>query len=456
MISKWHWLLMQFSRRLWVRAALLALLGVATALLATLAESLLPWEMPFSVEADAVDRILDILASSMLAVTTFSLSVMVSAYGAATSNVTPRATRLLVQDPTTQNVLAVFLGSFLFSLVGIVALGTGSYGERGRAVLFVVTIAVIGIIVITMLRWIDYLSGLGRVGETTERVEEATSRAIAARLADPYLGGRPAPAGPRSASVTARPVFPPETGYIQHVDVAALSDIAEARGLMLEVITLPGGFVHPGRALLRVEGFSATGLAEEGDAWLETCDALRGCFSLAQRRSFDQDPRFGLCVMAEIASRALSPAINDHGTAIDVLGRSVRLLAPWATAPERATEEVDFPRVLVPGIAVADLFADIFPPIARDGAGHLEVHIRLQKALGALYATGDEAFRACARAQSREAMDRAEAGLALEADREVLRALRLREGLADPEADASRTPTGAGSDLGASPGTGGS
>jgi hypothetical protein len=44
-------------------------------------------------------------------------------------------------------------------------------------------------------------------------------------------------------------------------------------------------------------------------------------------RSFDQDPRFGAVVLTEIASRALSPGMNDPGTAIDVIGRAVRLLA---------------------------------------------------------------------------------------------------------------------------------
>ena len=62
----------------------------------------------------------------MLAVTTFSLNVMTSAYGSAANNVTPRATRLLREDPVTQNVLSTFIGSFLFSIVGIVVLKTGA------------------------------------------------------------------------------------------------------------------------------------------------------------------------------------------------------------------------------------------------------------------------------------------------------------------------------------------
>ena len=171
MLSKWQWLLAQLTRTLWVRASFFALLAVVTALIAIPAQQMIDNPFPFSVGSDSVGQILDILASSMLAVTTFSLSVMVSAYTAASSNVTPRATKLVEQDTTTQNVLATFIGSFLYSLVGIIALSTDQYGENGRLILFIVTIGVIILIVITILRWIEHLSQLGRVGETTERVD---------------------------------------------------------------------------------------------------------------------------------------------------------------------------------------------------------------------------------------------------------------------------------------------
>ena len=146
MISKWQWLLAQLTRTLWVRASLYALLAVVAALLSILVQRLLPGPLPVTIGADAVERILDILASSMLAVTTFSLSVMVAAYSAATANATPRATRLLMQDTTTQNVLGTFIGAFLFSLVGLIALSTEAYDENGRVVLFAVTLLVIVLI----------------------------------------------------------------------------------------------------------------------------------------------------------------------------------------------------------------------------------------------------------------------------------------------------------------------
>src|SRR5690625_4671619 len=125
MISRWQWLLRQLTRRLWVHAGLFSLLAVVAVLITLMAAPYIPVDLPEKIGANAVGSILRILASSMLAVTTFSLNVMVTAYGTATSNVTPRAIHLLMEDTTTQNVLGTFIGSFLFSLLGIVFLSMG-------------------------------------------------------------------------------------------------------------------------------------------------------------------------------------------------------------------------------------------------------------------------------------------------------------------------------------------
>ncbi|MFO7705501.1 MAG: DUF2254 domain-containing protein [Halopseudomonas sp.] len=411
MISKWQWLLEQLTRMLWVRASLFAVLAVFAALLAAVAEQVMPKDLPVSIGADSVETILNILASSMLTVTTFSLTVMVSAYAAATTSVTPRAIRLLMQDTTTQNVLATFLGSFLFSLVGIIALSTEIYGERGRIVLFAFTLLVILMIVITMLRWIDHLSHFGRVGDTTERVEEAALKALQGRIDNPCIGAHPWLDGQLPKGLL--PLYADSIGYVQHVDVEELSECAQEYGLQVYVTSLPGSFVHQARPLAWV-----TAGAEKTQL-----EALRGTFSVAKERSFDQDPRFGLAVLAEIASRALSPSVNDPGTAIDVIGRAVRILSCWPADQQiQPSKEVCCPSVWIPALGLEDLFDDIFTPIARDGAALIEVQVRLQKAFQALGERGG-AFRAVAERHAQQAFRRAEAVMVLDDDVALLREL---------------------------------
>lgn len=416
-VPRWRWLMAQLTRRLWVRATLIGGLGVLAAILAAVVERYIPWDMPASISADAVDSLLTIIASSMLAVTTFSLSVMVSAYGSATSNVTPRATKLLVEDRLTQTVLSTFIGSFLFGIVGLIVLKTGAYGERGRVVLFIVTIAVIALVVISLLRWIDHLTRLGRVGETTDRVEEATRQAIEARLDEPYLGGAPLHDRDSAVPPGAVMISAYTIGYIQHVDMSALSGFCDAYDTTVFVNAVPGTFVYPHTPLVWIGGTKDT---KDTEAIREKISAA---FSIGDERSFDQDPRFGLAVMSEIGSRALSPATNDPGTAIDVIGRTTRLLSIWARGCDQdAPEEQKYPRVHVPPLTTADLFEDAFMLMARDGAGLIEVQLRIQKALMALARMDNDAVRTAALRQSRMALDRAEVVMALEADK-----MRLRE-----------------------------
>ena len=60
--------------------------------------------------------------------------------------------------------------------------------------------------------------------------------------------------------------------------------------------------------------------------------------------------------------------------------------------------------------------------VARDGAGLIEVQLRLQKSLAALARLGPEPFRAAARDQAALALARAESGLTQPQDLARLRA----------------------------------
>lgn len=414
MMSRWQWLATLFARKLLLRVSAMALVGIVTAAAGIVLAPYVPDRWTLEVGARAIDGILNVLASSMLAVTVFSVSTMVAAFGAATSNVTPRATKLLMEDNTSQNVLGTFIGSFLFSLVGIIALSTGLYGDQGRAILLAVTIGVIALIAVTILRWIDYLSRFGRLGETIHRVEEATWKAMKTRLAYPHLGGRPLDVDAPQGSW---PVFGNSIGYVQHIDVAALEECASKANREVFVMALPGVFADAARPVAMVSGPQDEDIGR----------AMAEAFTVGAQRTFDQDPRFGLCVLAEIASRALSPAVNDPGTAIDVVGRGVRLFSGWARSGVSEIEPSHVcPRVRVPAIDIADMFDDFFPPIARDGAGMVEVQIRLQKAFLALVATDRDAFGVAAKEHSTTALKRADAALMLERERRAVHEIAAR------------------------------
>jgi len=409
-----RWLFRDLVNQIWFTVALYCLLGILVALGAVLFKRFIPESFSSSIGADAVDRMLGIIDASMLAVATFSLSTMVQAFVSAGSGATPRAAQLVVEDRAAHQALATFIGAFVFSLVGLAALSTGIYGSSGRLLLFVATVGVIVLIVVTLLRWIQRLSKLGRVVETIDQVEQVTRRAIEERCQNPCLGAQLL----LDASSLRVPVLARSVGYVRRVDVAKLDAIAEEVGQDIYVEAAPGSFMTLDRALVVLDV----------DVEEAVRDRIAGCFMVGDQRSFEQDPRFGFVVLSEIASRALSPAVNDPGTAIDVIGTMVRLLSVWTEGRVGPSPPAEYQRVHMRPISPHALLNDAIVPIARDGAALVEVGIRLQKGLKALTRLGDWDLAEAARAQAHDARTRADAALTFAGDRERIAAAARLDG----------------------------
>jgi len=366
------WLILRAGRQIWFRAAAISAAGVLVAASAGPLARLIPYHFTGDIGQNSVDTVLQIIASSMLAVTTFSLTAMVSAYSSATQLATPRATQLLISDRTSQNALSTFLGAFVFAVVGVIGLQTELYGGQGRVVLLIATVALIALVVVTLLRWIGHLASFGRMADVIDRVEDAACAAVSAYARDPHGGGRPPVPVPPHAWALA----PDRIGYVTHVDVEALGKAARRHGLICHVEALPGTLVHAARPLMHVQGPPPD---DEGRA------ALVKAFTVERHRNFDHDPRLGLIALAEIAGRALSPATNDPGTAVEVLNALLRTLSRLSEAPDPCGE--DRPPVHVPSEPGEALMRDGFVAIVRDGAGEEEVAMRAFKVLAAIGTT---------------------------------------------------------------------
>ena len=388
--SGWVQRLREKLREMWIRVTLFSLAGVALAVLAQFMGPFLPYVPEIDLASGSVGALLNIIASSMLAVTTFSMSIIVGAYGSATSNATPRATRLLAADNTAQNAVSIFIGSFLFSIVGIVGLSAGFYAGQARIVLFVATLLDVFLITWALLRWVGHLNGFGRMSDIIRRIEAASDAPAQLYRDHPTLGAKPLPA-PFDDSVAE--VLSIDSGYIRYVDMADLQDTAEAADITVEIARMSGKYVHKGETLLRV--------SRQVDG--ELADALRGAFAIGVARSFDQDVAYGIVVLSEVAGKALSPGINDPGTAIEVLRSGTRVLQ-LLHEPREGDPDPLCANVHAPALDVPALYAMFFSTIARDGAGNVEVQETLQDCLdhlarvGHLPAARREAARARARA----------------------------------------------------------
>lgn len=393
-----------------------ALLSVGAAFLSVLANSAtLPAWLP-EISTDTVEQLLSIMAASMLVIATFAVSSMLSAYASAGQVATPRTFPLVLRDDVSQNALSTFVGAFIFSIVSLTAVLNEYFSPAGRFSLFTLTLLAFALVIGTFVRWVDRIARLGRLGTTIDKVEHATAEALRERRRVPHLGG----VAPASSAPAGTPVYAERVGYVQHVNVVALQEWAMREHARVHVAALPGTFAMAGRPLAWVEAAAST-------------EGVAAAFTVGDDRTFEDDPRFGFVVLSEIAGRALSPAVNDPGTAIDIIGTHVRLFSDWL-APAGDAGEASSPsrcdRVTVPALSADDLCDDAFTAIGRDGAGTVEVAVRLQKAFAALSRLGDAEWQQAIGRHARSALARAEQAMSSPDDLAAVRA--AAQGIGQP------------------------
>jgi uncharacterized membrane protein len=103
---------------------------------------------------------------------------------------------------------------------------------------------------------------------------------------------------------------------IQSFNLAALTRLAAEAGAVIEMTAAPGDTVLELMTLLQVRGAR--------QAIDET--ALARAIHLGDERTFEQDPKYALRLLVDIAIKALSPAINDPTTAVQALDQIEDLL----------------------------------------------------------------------------------------------------------------------------------
>ncbi|MBU6951241.1 DUF2254 domain-containing protein [Hahella sp. HN01] len=413
MLDKLEFILNRIRERLWIKPLIVCLLSIAAALASRGADSFgaeMGWEQwTPEVSKESLIELLKICAASMLVIATLAVASMVSAYASAASTATPRTFALVIADDVSQNALSTFIGAFIFSIVALVALMNGYYGNSGRFVLCSITLAILSVVIVTFVRWVDRIARLGRLGSVIEKVETATSQSLKRRRAQPTMRC----AEIEGSSGDGRPLYTRQVGYVQHIECNKLQACAKKYDVHIRIAALPGAFVSPSIPIAFIVG---------GDKELET-DKFENAFVIGRNRIFDEDPCFGLTVLSEIAIRGLSPAVNDPGTARDIVGAMGRLFVQWMSPEEKteAAESCEFDRVQAPELSLWDMFDDAFTAIAREGADAPIVHIRLQETLYSLAHFGDGSMRDMAVKHSRLALARAEQTLTLEEDLEAVR-----------------------------------
>ncbi len=399
----------RFRKRMGPRVLFYVFLAGFAAFLGHSFGPLIPDPIVESIGKIDVQPILSSLSSTMLTISTFSLSIVVSANANAVASTTPRAFKLLLQDQGTQDMLSRFLGAFVFSTITLMILPLNYYGGGGRIILLGFAVWIVILIIATFIRWVMIIRELGSMSYALNKIEGSTQQSMRDYFSDVVYG-----CNLLSDDIELendpdlKPIFLDEGEYIQLIDESALQGIASNHDLEIYINLIEGDFASMVTPLAYVRG----DMSKNAEA------SILKAFYCQNTRDIDDDPRFGFLMLTQTASKALSPGINDPGTAVLCLHTGYRLFSQWRDAePKPPRNTRIWKRVIDP----QKLMRDYFEPIAQDAGATIRVQQEVIKTLGALQGSRSKTISENAKIIGKSCYERAMNLLTQDVDKERLR-----------------------------------
>ncbi|MGC5241389.1 DUF2254 domain-containing protein [Streptomyces albogriseolus] len=326
--------------------------------------------------ATTATGVLTAIVGAMVALLGFVVTIGVLAVQQAIGTLSPRYMRLWYRNPLQKTVLSLFAGTFAFAFTLLRRIGPGTVPDLGVTLAGLAVAVSLVMLLVYLNRFVHDVRPVAiadRARRTGLRVlgvsVEAQGRCLLLdeRADDPR---RDAPA---------QVVRSEDGGAVQGLDVAGLVRAASRYDCVLAVAHRVGDFVPPGAVLLEVHGTPRTAVDPR---------RLSGLVALGAERTAEQDPAFALRVLADIAARALSSAVNDPTTAVQVLNHIEAFLHAVGRSELRGrhvlADRESRPRAVVPGRNWEEYLELGVTEVREYGVGSLQVCRRLRALLDGL------------------------------------------------------------------------
>ena len=267
------------------------------------------------VSISAATAIYSAIASGMIALTgiVFSLTFVMVQFSATAYS--PRLVLWVARDPVMSHALGMFTATFLFAIAALAGVDRNGSGN----VPFVSTWVEVALLVgsVGMFIALIHRVGLLQVNRMLIFTGER-GRGVITTLypSSNHVQAVTEPLDFRALPCTQTLIYHGRPRSVQAVNVAALASLAKVSGGVIEMIATVGDTVLELTPFLRVYG--AERPIDERK--------LRGAVEIGEERTFEQDPKYAIRLLVDIAIKALSPAINDPTTAVQALDQIEDLL----------------------------------------------------------------------------------------------------------------------------------
>jgi uncharacterized membrane protein len=306
-----HNLQLYFRNAIWIFPAFSIVAGLAMVNLLSRLEMKLGWKLDISPETGRT--VMGAIAGSMFTLVVVGSSAVLVAVQLASAQLTPRIIALVYRSNMRKAALALFVFVFTFSvgvlvrIEGSVPLLTSYFAAYG----FLINLAI----------FLYFIDGMGKIlrPSTAMRALALLGREVIRTVYPQRLEEKhftPPEAIEALEHEPRQTVLNRVDGVLLAFDMKGLLSLAERAGCVIELVPQVGDFVAAGDPLFRIYQ-GVKNLPEV---------ALCNSVALGQERTPEQDPMFAFRIIVDIASKALSPAINDPTTAVLAIDQIHHLL----------------------------------------------------------------------------------------------------------------------------------
>jgi uncharacterized membrane protein len=291
------------------------------------------WRFILPESDEAARTVLSTVATSILGVagTVFSITLVVLTLAA--NQFGSRLVQNFMDDNLNQFVLGLYAGTFLYCIIALQTVRSEGEMDFVPKITtgFLLVLVIVGVVL--LVYFIHHVSVSIQadhvIANTSKRLQKSLESIYPEKLGNGGIPGKWI--NNVESYLENHPVHTKlncnSTGYLQAIAFKQLLDICTDNDLVVNLLLSPGDFAVERQLCIKVYS--------QGELSLKVKKKLLGTLAFGPVRTATQDAEFAIHQMVEIASRALSPGINDPYTAITCLDNLTASLCKLAT--------IDFP-----------------------------------------------------------------------------------------------------------------
>lgn len=282
----------------------------------------------FIQDYDTVRAMLSTFIGGIISLTVFSFSMVMVVLGQASSDFSPRLLPGLISNKRHQIILGIYVGTLLYCT--LVLLSLGAYGNDSNSVgLSAMLGAIMSVLCIVLfIYFINSISSAIQIHNITDEIYQRCNDYLdgelqekdSSKIALQYID-----------TTDWKPIFADKTGYFRGFDRMLLSSSTKEGDNQIEIVPYLNQHIWKGDIAIRVQN----------DITEEQRENLSFCMDISSDRHEDDKGIGGLIKLMEIAVKAMSPGINDPGTAIGAVTKLGSLLAKFLRFPHMISTTFD-------------------------------------------------------------------------------------------------------------------